>query len=480
MKHALPPALLLAFAACTAHAALPTGVARAFTANGIPLSGVSVVVREAGQPSPLFTHDPDRPVNPASVMKIVTTYAALELLGRDYRWKTEAYLDGKLDADGTLRGNLVLKGYGDPKITIEQWQAFMADLRAKGLARVTGDLVLDRSWFKLPEHDPAAFDAEPLKPYNVGPDALLVNFKSVRFAFAPDAARNAVAVRADPPLPDVALDAVPQLAGGDCGDWRAALAANYVNHGASASAAFPGRYPQSCGERDWYVALLDHPHYVHGMFATYFREKGGLFDGGVREGRAPRGAVPFAVLESAPLYDVMRDVNKLSNNVMARQVFLTLATAKHPPPATPALATEVVQQWLRDKKIPLTGLVLENGSGLSRRERLTTNGLARLLAAADHGPVREEFASSLAVAAVDGTVQKRFRDGSVAGQALLKTGTLEGVRALAGYVIDAEGRRYIVAAIINHPNAARGGAALDYLVQWVYSEAGHYDRSLRR
>jgi len=466
--------------AASAQAALPGGIARAFTANGIPLSSVSVVVREAGQPSPLFTHDADRPVNPASVMKLVTTYAALDLLGRDYRWKTEAYLDGRLDASGTLDGNLVLKGYGDPKITIEQWQAFMADLRAKGLQRVTGDLVLDRSWFKLPEHDPAAFDAEPLRPYNVGPDALLVNFKAVRFAFAPDPATNAVAVRAEPPLPEIALDALPQLGGGECGDWRATLLATYVNRGGSASAAFPGRYPAACGERDWYVALLDHPHYVHGMFTAYFREKGGRFDGGVREGRAPRNAVPFATMESVPLYDIMRDVNKLSNNVMARQIFLTLATTRHPPPATPALAADVVQHWLKDHKLALPGLVLENGSGLSRNERVTANFLARLLASADGSKVREEFASSLAVAAVDGTVQKRFRDGSVAGQALLKTGSLEGVRALAGYVIDADGRRFIVAAVINHPNAARGAAALDYLVQWVYREAGHYDPALRR
>jgi D-alanyl-D-alanine carboxypeptidase/D-alanyl-D-alanine-endopeptidase (penicillin-binding protein 4) len=94
--------------------------------------------------------------------------------------------------------------------------------------------------------------------------------------------------------------------------------------------------------------------------------------------------------------------------------------------------------------------------------------------------VREEFASSLAVAAMDGTVQKRFRDGTVAGQALLKTGSLEGVRALAGYVIDATGRRFIVVAIVNHPNAARATPALDYLVQWVYQEAAHWDSPLHR
>jgi serine-type D-Ala-D-Ala carboxypeptidase/endopeptidase (penicillin-binding protein 4) len=471
---------LAAAVAASAHAALPGGVARVLHEAGVPLANVAVVVREAGQPRALFAHDADRPMNPASVMKLVTTYAALDLLGRDYRWKTEAYLGGKLSKSGTLNGNLILKGYGDPKITIEQWHSFMVDLRARGLNRVTGDLVLDRSFFKLPEHDPGAFDQEPLRPYNVGPDALLVNFKAVRFAFAPDAVRNAVAVRVEPRLPDVAVATLPQLTNSDCGDWREGIAASYTNFDASASAAFPGRYPQACGERDWYVALLDHPHYVYGMFANYFREVGGRFDGGVSEGRPPRAAVPFAVMESAPLYDIVRDVNKLSNNVMARQIFLTLATTRHPPPATPGLAADVVQRWLKEKKIAIPGLVLENGSGLSRRERLTAGGLAQLLASADASPVREEFASSLAVAAMDGTVQRRFQNGTVAGQALLKTGSLDGVRALAGYVIDADGRRFMVVAIINHANAAQGAAALDYLVQWVYREGGHWDPALHR
>src|SRR6266550_1973334 len=125
-------------------------------------------------------------------------------------------------------------------------------------------------------------------------------------------------------------------------------------------------------------------------------------------------------------------------------------------------------------------LVLDNGSGLSRHERSSAGSLVRLLLAADASAVRDEFASSLAVAAMDGTVERRFQNGTVAGQALLKTGSLEGVRALAGYVIDADGRRFIVVAIINHANAARGAAALDYLVQWVYREAGHWDPALHR
>jgi D-alanyl-D-alanine carboxypeptidase/D-alanyl-D-alanine-endopeptidase (penicillin-binding protein 4) len=452
----------------TAHAtSLPRPVGRAFLDAGVPLNAVSIAVQEVGASRPLFTLDPERAMSAASVMKLVTTFAALELLGRDYRWKTEAYLGGSLDS-GTLNGDLILKGHGDPKITIEQWQAFMTALRAKGLSTINGDLVVDRSAFRLAPQDVAVFDGEPLKPYNVAPDALLVNFKSVRLVFAPNAKNDGVEVRAEPPLPQLTLATVPYLSEGGCDDWRTALHAAFVDRGGSARATFAGRYPASCAERDWYLALLDPQSYIHGMFTTYFHEAGGHFAGGVRDGRAPAGAAPFAVLESPPLYDIVRDVNKLSNNVMARQLFLTLATTAYPPGVTTAQAAETVKQWLSRRGLRMPGLVIENGSGLSRRERVSAGSLARLLAAADASPVREEFASSLAVAAIDGTVQRRFRNGTVAGQALLKTGSLEGVRALAGYVIDAEGRRWIIVALINHPHAARGLSALDFLVQWVY------------
>ena len=461
--------LTLVLAAATGEAALPRPVGRAFLEAGVPLNAVAIVVQEVGKRRPLFAQQPDRPYNPASVMKLVTTFAALDLLGPDYRWKTNAYLDGPLDA-GVLRGNLVLKGSGDPKITVEQWQAFMGALRAKGLAAIEGDLVLDRSLFAPIAHDPAAFDGEPQKPYNVGPDALLVNFKAVRFAFAPNATADAVDLKVEPALAGVEIGPPPRASAGDCGDWRATLGAKFADRGTRAEATFGGRYPASCGEREWWVSLLDLPVYVHGMFGTYFRAAGGRFAGGWKDGAAPAGAPPFATLESPPLWDIVRDVNKLSNNVMARQVFLTLATVNAPPPATAARAADTVKRWIARRNLGMPELVLENGSGLSRRERISAGSLARLLLAADASPVREEFSSSLAVAAMDGTVQRRFQNGSVAGQALLKTGTLEGVRALAGYVIEGQGRRFVVVALVNHANAAKAQGALDFLVQWVYRE----------
>ncbi|HSV17662.1 MAG TPA: D-alanyl-D-alanine carboxypeptidase/D-alanyl-D-alanine-endopeptidase [Casimicrobiaceae bacterium] len=476
MKRAL--ALLLLMAAHAAHAELPRAVGRAFLDAGIPLNRVAIAVQEVRAPRPLFAYDAERAMSPASVMKLVTTFVALELLGPDYRWRTEAYADGRLDS-GVLHGDLVLRGRGDPKITVEQWQSFMTRLRAAGLDSIDGQLVLDRTAFDVPAHDPAAFDGEPLKPYNVGPDALLVNFKAADLVFAPDATTGRAQVRLDPPLAPVSV-AAPPLDGAPCGDWRAALRPQFDDDGRAVQVSFAGSYPASCGERDWWVALLDAPHYTHAMFTLYFRAAGGQFAGGLAERRAPPAAAPLAVLESPPLYDIVRDVNKFSNNVMARQIFLTLALEAAPPPATTAKAADVVRRFFALRKIALPKLVIENGSGLSRNERITAGGLVRLLMAADRSAVRDDFASSLAVAAMDGTVERRFLAGPAAGQALLKTGSLEGVRALAGYVLDAQGHRYAVAAIINHPNAARGGPALDNLVQWVYANAATWDPRVGR
>ena len=354
-------------------------------------------------------------MNPASVMKLVTTFAALELLGRDYRWKTDAYLDGPLD-DGVLHGDLVLKGGGDPKITIEQWQAFMAMLRDNGPRRDRRRPRARPHVLRAAAARSGAFDGEPLKPYNVGPDALLVNFKSVRFRVR---ARTPTARRRRARRAAAAAGRARRAAGArrraDCGDWRTRASARvHRQRGAARRRAFAGRYPRACGERDWWVSLLDHPtlRARHVRDVLRARPAGGSA-ARCGKARAPRGAAPFATLESPPLYDIVRDINKLSNNVMARQIFLTLATDAAPPPATPAKARRSRRSaGSAQRKLAMPELVIENGSGLSRRERISAGGLARLLAAADASPVREEFASSLAVAAMDGTVQRRFQNGT--------------------------------------------------------------------
>ena len=201
-------------------------------------------------------------------------------------------------------------------------------------------------------------------------------------------------LRIEPNLASIAVHRMPQLVPGECGDWRGALQATFSNRRDRADVAFPGHYAIGCGEHDWYVALLDHSHYAGDIFVRAWASAGGRFEGGVRDGHAPLGATPIATLLSPPLYDIVRDINKLSNNVMARQLFLTLATSAHPPPATTAYATEAVKRWLAKRKLVMPELALDNGSGLSRRERIAARSMARLLVAAQASSVGAELVSS--------------------------------------------------------------------------------------
>jgi D-alanyl-D-alanine carboxypeptidase/D-alanyl-D-alanine-endopeptidase (penicillin-binding protein 4) len=449
-------------------AALPEAWTEALQRVGVPENAVSVAVQEVGTAKPVLLHRADALMNPASVIKLVTTAAALDLLGSDYRWKTEAYLDGHL-ADGVLHGNLILKGYGDPKITIEQWQAFMQRLRQAGLSQITGDLIVDRSLFSLPAHDPSAFDKEPLKPYNVGPDALLVSFKAVRLEFAPSASKKSktVQVTVDPPLTGIKIVSAPPLSDRRCGDWLGGLKPTFKDAGSYAEVRFSGGYSARCGVRDMYVALLDVPHFVHGMFTHYFVEAGGAFSGSVREGKAPEGT-PWLTFESPPLSEVVQDINKRSNNVMAQQVFLSLASLQMTPPYTRGGARLAMAEWLKTNRVDMEGLFVDNGAGLSRDARVSAQGLLNLLLHARQASWRDLFFDSLPLAGVDGTLKYRFHKSAAYNQARLKTGFLESTRALAGYVDDLQGRRYAVVILLNHAKARGGAPAMETIIEGIH------------
>jgi D-alanyl-D-alanine carboxypeptidase/D-alanyl-D-alanine-endopeptidase (penicillin-binding protein 4) len=406
-------------------------------------------------------------MNPASTMKLVTTYAALELLGPTYTWKTEAYAAGSLDS-GVLNGDLILKGYGDPKFTLENFWLLLRRLRALGLREIHGDLVLDRSYFEPAEYDAAKFDGEPLRAYNVAPDALLLNFKAVRFLFAPDAGRKIVAVVAEPRPAGLDFTAAVRATDGPCGDWRAGIKADFENNGASARANFTGSMPASCGEHYWNASLLAQPNYVYGVFRQLWEELGGSIDGRWKDGPVPAAAKLLAASESATNAELVRDINKFSNNVMARQLFLTLGAEVLKLPGRGDRSARVVQSWLAEKKLDFPELVLENGSGLSRQERISAGSMGRLLLAAWHSAVMPELMSSLPLVAFDGTMRRRLRFESIAGQAHIKTGSLSDAHTLAGYVLDRRGRRRVVVMFINHANAAAGQPAQDALLEWVY------------
>jgi len=443
---------------------VPEAVSAALRSAEIPASSSSIVVLplSPGGGGVVIESNESQPMNPASTMKLVTTFAALDLLGPAFTWRTEVFATGALNSD-VLEGDLVVRGSGDPKLVIESLWLMIQRIRGYGIREIRGDLVLDRSAFDVVTHDPGEFDGEHLRPYNTGPDALLLNFKAIRFDFVPDSGSRSARVIATPAMAGMKLPDKVRAVNGPCGDWRRRLKADFSD---PMSPEFRGEFPLACGERSWHLSLLDHSRYFSAAFGALWQGAGGVWSGTPREGPVPDDARLIAVHESPPLSEVIRDVNKFSNNVMARQIYLTLASHGGSQAASATRAEAALRAWLESRELAIPELVLENGSGLSRNARISAASLARVLRHAFASPLMPELMASLPLVGVDGTMRKRS---GAAGNAHIKTGLLVGVRAIAGYVHASSGRRYAVVAMINHPNARGGQAAHDALLQWVYA-----------
>ncbi len=457
---------------------LPADVEAALARAKVPRDAITVLVVDAqGKSAPRLSHRASAAVNPASMMKLVTTYAALDLLGPTFAWATPVLVDGTVQG-ATLHGNLVIQGQGDPKLVVERLWLLLRRVQGLGIRHIAGDIVLDHGAFELVPQDPAEFDGEPLRPYNAAPDALLLNFKAVVMNFVPDPQAKVARVQFEPPLAGVQMQTTVPLAAGACNDYRATLKADFAD---AARIRFGGSYPEACGEREWPVAYVDPASYAVRAVEGMWRETGGTLGGRVRDGKAPPGLKPSFVVTSPALAEVVRDINKYSNNVMAQQLYLTLALrAGSRPDATSGTATlagarEVIRAWWKERVTRGNGAtpdepamdapVMDNGSGLSRSSRISAQALARLLQTAYGSPLMPELMSSLPISGVDGTLRRS--KSKMVGAAHLKTGSLKDVTGVAGYVDGASGRRYVLVAIVNHPNAKNARPAIDALMDWT-------------
>jgi D-alanyl-D-alanine carboxypeptidase/D-alanyl-D-alanine-endopeptidase (penicillin-binding protein 4) len=444
---------------------LPATVRAALERAGVPANAAAIVVERADEGVPLVSHEARTPMNPASVMKLFTTYAALDLLGPAFTFRTDFLLNGKL-ADGILDGDLVIRAGGDPKLTYDDLWRIAHMLRARGLREIRGDVIVDRGYFAPAAHDPARFDNLPRRAYNVGADAFLVNFQAVNFTVIPgtDSAR----VVAEPDLPNVQIATRIALTKQPCGDWRNDLKVDFDQQGLIGTITITGNFAAACGEKSWPLALFDGPRYAESALRWVWSEAGGVLRGKVRAGTVPAEAALFYRHESEPLANLVRETNKYSNNVMARHIYLALSAERGTGLAGEVKASEaIVREWLRSRGIEAPELSMENGAGLSRGDRASAETIARLLRSAWASAVMPELVSSLPVYATDGTLKTR-RSSGAGGQAHLKGGTLTGVQSVAGYVLDAQGRRWIVVMIVNHAGANAAQPAFDALVEWVY------------
>lgn len=446
----------------------PPAVARALARAGIPEAGVSLWAQPVDSDTPSLAFSAQRPMNPASVMKLVTAFAALEALGPAHTWTTRIATHGSV-TDRVLHGDLYLVGGADPLLSYERLWKTLRKVREMGISAVNGDIILDGSALQLPAHDSHAFDGKGLRPYNSGPHGLLLHFNTLHLMLTPPERINMpVVVTPHPPLAGLKVSSTITATAGGCGVWYHGLEATLETTPDGVRLALSGALPMSCGAREWAAAPLAPERYGVALVAGLWKELGGGLSGKVRGGTTPAGAVTLLAESSPALGEVLREMNKWSSNVIARQVLATLGAGASTSDAV-AAGVEVALAHLTQAGIPTEGLVIENGSGLSRVARVRAASLGKLLLTAWQRPYMPEFIASLPIAGVDGTAMGRLNGSSAHGHAHIKTGTINDVRAMAGYVLDRNGRRHAVVMMVNHPNAAASKDAQDALLEWIWA-----------
>lgn len=452
---------------------LPPTVTQALEQAQLPPTALSAYVIAVDANTPRLSWHADTPRNPASTMKLLTTWAGFELLGPSYQWHTSIYAD-RLPVQGILHSDLYILGEGDPKLTPEELTLLLQTLRQNGVEEIDGNLVFDKSIFISGPNADQTIDGETERPYNVAPDPLLYAFKTLIFTLEPTLENHQINITVLPQLAQLQInnrlkpfpDTSPSSISSSCSAWKADV--KRQDNGI-VQADFSGSYPTHCGTQKYQIALLNHTEFFWGGFISAWRDIGGRFTHipTVREGTIPPHAQLIASHAGPPLQDIATDINKFSNNVMARQLFLTLGTKLAGAPAYEPSTAIAFKKWLETQNLPMPELLIENGSGLSRQSQITAIHMAQLLQRAANGPL----INTLPIVGVDGTMKHRLTNSPIVNRAWIKTGALKNVRAIAGYVQAYNDQRYIVVSMINHDQALSGKQAHDALLQWVYEGA---------
>jgi D-alanyl-D-alanine carboxypeptidase/D-alanyl-D-alanine-endopeptidase (penicillin-binding protein 4) len=446
---------------------LPFSIKYLLQSSKIKSSGLSAFILGVGDKQPLMAYNENQARLPASVMKLVTTYSALGILGPNYRWKTEIYMQGRLNA-GTLNGNLIVKGYGAPDFKTADLRTLLRGLRNKGIRNVNGNLIFDNSYFQPSHVRAGAFDGKPYAAYNAQPDALMMNGRVSTFVVQNVGGK----ARVSSPAPAANIKIVNKIKSvrsrcrGRARNPKTSISSN--GHGYTMT--FSGTFSTRCSKRVYKHAITDPASMMFATIQRYWQQDvGGQLRARFVRAVKPANARLLVTYHSAPLHQIIREVNKDSDNLMARQILLTMGAHRLGAPSTTRKGEHAVKQWLQSRGLHFPELRIDNGSGLSRWATISSRHVGELLLDAYKGPHRQYMLNSLAVAGVDGTMRKRLRGTAIKGRGHFKTGTLRNARAIAGYVKGRDGKMYIVSILHNDPSArSRSRKAHDELIKWAY------------
>ena len=434
----------------------------------VPLDNLSVYIRDVNADQPMLSHNIETLRSPASTIKLITTFAALKQLGPNFVWSTEAWTRGEI-SKGVLDGDLILKGYGDPFLVYERYWKFVNELRDRGLREIKGDVIIDGSHYRVPKHNRKAFDGQSFRVYNAGVSPLMFNFQATRLLLTPpeDDASTNVNLTLYPPSNIVKVDNQLKLVKGRC---KRSHGRPKLSWNAEKRLVVSGSFARSCKPR-YLMRLISEPRQLAlDAFKQFWTGSGGILKGRLKSGQVEKNDELFHTYASPTLGEQIRLINKWSNNVMTRQLLLTTGVNRYGAPATVEKGQDAILDILQRHGVNIKGLIIDNGSGLSRKSRISARQMAQLLEAAYRDAYMPEFMSSLSVPGLDGTLATRFRNEDLAGRSHLKTGTLNQVSAIAGYMLNRRGRRLVVVIQQNGARASRGADIQNEILRWAFEQ----------
>ena len=487
LRPLLIAALIAGLGLPAAHAQLPDSVSVLLRSANIPEDAIGAIVLRGN--TVVMSHGAERSMQPASTMKVVTTAVGLEQLGPAFRGRTELRTSADV-INGVLKGDLILRGGADTDFNADVLAHMLQSLRNQGIHTIKGDLILDRQLFQPARPDIGAppFDESAEFRYNVIPDALLLNTNMLDIELSSTTQQLKLLML--PELDNVTISSDMQLVKGNCARWEDGWRPPEYVRGPNGrlQVILHGTFPQNC-KKATSINVLDRNDYADKLFRTTWKRLGGTISGSVREAAAtglpptaePVGTRMLADHVARALPEVLRDINKNSDNTLARTLFLSIGSlqsdgwlgsrpvAMTMPEDTATRSRQVIQEWMQRRGIDTNGMLIDNGSGLSRTGRIAPLQLAGVLQAMQQSVWAPEFQSSLPIVALDGTMRKRLLGSPAASRARIKTGTLKNVVAIAGYVPDANNQLCVVVAMINSDLVGNGNgrAAVDALIEWV-------------
>lgn len=380
---------------------------------------------------------------PASLSKVVTAVGVLETLG--VTWKTQTQLVSNASVDGkTLKGNLILKGGGDPGFVSETMWFLVNEFKRTGVETIDGDIVVDASRFDNISIDESRDDKRVDRAYDAPVSAMSFNWNSVNVFVRPTKNGEKPTVWVDP---ENTLFKVENKA--VTGNGTPAIYVERVGNVIKVS----GKIPTSMGEKAFYKNIGDVTQWSGHNLIQFLKQRGITVKGQVKAGAAPKDAIVLAKADSKPLGEMVKDMMKFSNNFVAEMLVKNLAAEKKGMGASLAQGVDVIKQCFLRWEMPKSCVYL-NPSGLSHDNKFSPQDLVTVLnIAAENMEYSSEFMASMPIAGLDGTLKNRMKNTPAQGEVRAKTGLLNGVAGLGGYHRSKSGQLYAFILVYNGPDS---------------------------